>query len=90
MVKINLNGKFMTDKEQTHRYLKQEFNFPQYYGNNLDALWDCLTDIMEETTIILKNEQSLKDNLGEYGEQIISIFQELEEEYLNFKFEIIS
>ena len=90
MVKINLNGKFMTDKEQTHRYLKQEFNFPSYYGNNLDALWDCLTDIMEETTIILKNEQSLKDNLGQYGEQIISIFQELEKEYLNFKFEIIS
>lgn len=90
MVEINLNGKFMTDKEQTHRYLKQEFNFPAYYGNNLDALWDCLTDIMEETTIILKNEQSLKDNLGQYGEQIISIFQELEEEYLNFKFEIIS
>ena len=27
-----------------HEILKRDLDFPDYYGGNLDALWDCLTD----------------------------------------------
>jgi RNAse (barnase) inhibitor barstar len=26
--------------------------FPDYYGRNLDALWDCLTDLAEPTVLL--------------------------------------
>lgn len=29
-----------------HRIIKDEFDFPDYYGMNWDACWDCLTDMV--------------------------------------------
>lgn len=29
---------------EIHEILKRDLDFPDYYGGNLDALWDCLTD----------------------------------------------
>lgn len=34
-----------------HAYLATQFDFPSYYGHNLDALWDMLTEISEPTEI---------------------------------------
>lgn len=33
-----------TLNKQGYDYLKEVFNFPDYFGNNLDALYDCLSD----------------------------------------------
>jgi ribonuclease inhibitor len=42
-------------KEELHRILAETLRFPAHYGNNLDALYDCLTSRSEETHLILKN-----------------------------------
>lgn len=39
---INLSG--IKDKETFHNYVSKKLNFPSYYGRNLDAFWDCITD----------------------------------------------
>ncbi len=44
-------GKFENAKD-VHAYLKETLSFPDYYGANLDALYDCLTDIGEDTEIL--------------------------------------
>lgn len=54
MQSIELDGKLI--KKDGHDYLKKVLNFPDYYGKNLDALYDCLTDIGVNTVIILKNK----------------------------------
>lgn len=41
--------------KQLHRILAETLAFPEWYGNNLDALYDCLTDISEKTILILAN-----------------------------------
>ena len=33
------------DDNEMHKQLKQNLNFPDYYGENFDALNDCLSDI---------------------------------------------
>ena len=40
-------------KKSMLSYIAEELSFPDYFGNNLDALYDCLTDIDEPTNIAL-------------------------------------
>jgi len=42
---VDFDCKSWTDIAEMHRQLKQKLNFPDYYGENFDALNDCLTDI---------------------------------------------
>lgn len=55
MLHIILNGAALTTSEEMHHYLAKMLHFPAYYGKNLDALYDCLTDMVEETELILLN-----------------------------------
>ena len=41
---VDLKG--VKDSFDMHRIFKESMNFPYYYGHNLDALWDCLTDLL--------------------------------------------
>ena len=40
-----LDSKYMTSKQELHEHLQTLMKFPSYYGKNLDALYDVLTDI---------------------------------------------
>ena len=31
-----------------HKTIKDAFDFPDYYGENWDAFWDCLTDMVDD------------------------------------------
>ena len=42
-------------KEDLHRIFRETLSFPDWYGNNLDALHDCLTSLPEETDLTLLN-----------------------------------
>ena len=60
---IEIDGKLI--KRQGHDYLKKALNFPDYYGKNLDALYDCLTEIGVETKIKLNNADFIPQDLLE-------------------------
>ena len=64
-----------TSKEALHQYLKEVLHLPDYYGGNLDALFDCLTEIGSPTCLILQNTQRLIP-LGDYGEALLSTFRD--------------
>lgn len=49
-----LDGAKIFSAEQLHQELKCRLPLPEWYGNNLDALYDCLTT-MEETELVLVN-----------------------------------
>jgi len=42
---INLDCTTWTNDDQVHIDLKKGLSFPEYYGNNLNALNDCLHDL---------------------------------------------
>lgn len=58
---IEIDGKLI--KKEGHDYLKEVLNFPDYYGKNLDALYDCLTDIGVETEIRLLNKDFVSNDI---------------------------
>jgi ribonuclease inhibitor len=47
--------------EEFHDYLVEVLTLPDWYGTNLDALYDCLTSITEETHITLVHFDQLED-----------------------------
>ena len=73
---IPINGDKMRDKASAHRVIASALSFPEWYGANLDALADCLSELPRDATIYLFDESKMLESLGEYGEKIIRIFEQ--------------
>ena len=50
---IVLNEKDYKSREEVFLKIKKELSFPDYFGNNLDALCDSLSEVFYPVTIIL-------------------------------------
>ncbi len=50
---IDLTGVYNPD--DIHEVIAKVLPLPEYYGGNLDALHDVLTDIAEDTELIFQN-----------------------------------
>lgn len=55
MDKVILDGRRMERASQSHQYLKEKLELPDYYGENLDALYDLLTECPRTTEICIKD-----------------------------------
>ena len=65
---------------ELHEYLKKVFQFPDYYGRNMDALWDCLYCCYDSnTTIQLRNLNEIPEALREEINIMLELFWELNE-----------
>ena len=66
-----------------HEILKRDLDFPDYYGGNLDALWDCLTDQLLSgiTYIEFYNTKQLSIKFSDEWKRIMKIFRETKHAY---------
>lgn len=85
---INLDGRKIGDKSSLHEELMTQGNFPDYYGKNLDALWDLLTDYSGDIEINIINGESLSLNLGNYYNSLVGLLMDLSLEYKNIDFNL--
>ncbi len=67
-------------KSDFHRKFSSTLHLPGFYGENLDALHDCLSSLPQKTTINLIHTQSLINNLGPYGRAAIAAIAHAERE----------
>lgn len=86
-MRVELDCRKMTDRKAAHAYLKQALALPDYYGNNLDALYDLMTDREEETVLVLGYWRQLGALLGDYGISLLETLREASEAHA--KVEII-
>lgn len=55
MKEIMIDCSQITTSKDFHRVLQRRLSFPEWYGCNLDALYDALTSITENTKITFMN-----------------------------------
>ena len=79
-----LDGTRMTDRETCHHYIASVMRFPDYYGSNLDALYDCLGELGDESTVIILNKTILLMYLDDYGEKLLATFRDAAAEPASF------
>ena len=61
-----------------HQIIKKELDFPDYYGMNWDAMWDCLTDMLGRPIHIrIIGLDVLEKKFGDTAAKLIDILNEL-------------
>lgn len=64
MTVLMLDGSSIENLSQLHTAFMRAFSFPEWYGKNFDALFDCLTDMEEEAVIRVTEQTQLWEHLG--------------------------
>lgn len=88
MKNIILDGAKMTSRRALHDELAEKLSAPDFYGRNLDALYDLLTEL-GGTEITLENSDAMLEYLGGYAEAALTVFREAAEYNKNLKFQLL-
>ena len=81
-----LDGKNMTTRKDAHDEIARVLELPEYYGRNLDALWDMLTTTTG--TAVLTGVAGMLNALGSYGCKLLKTFYDAAEENSRFDFRV--
>jgi len=84
MAEATLDGRTVQSQEELHKALAEKLRFPEWYGKNLDALFDCLTDLHEETTLRILHIQALREQLGTYTARVLQVLEDAAGENVHF------
>lgn len=71
-----------------HREIKEKLNLPEWYGENLDALWDALVGIVKtpiNIRIIFNPKISAVKNITPYINEVINVFNDAAAQYKEIK-----
>ena len=76
---------------EVHKIIHKKLELPQWYGNNLDALWDTLTGMMyvpANIKIIYKPKKIVSTELFDEVCKIVEVFKEAMQEYNEFELSV--
>ena len=63
-----------------HQIIKKELDFPDYYGENWSAFWDCLTEMVDEEDILyieLIGLEELQQKFSHVSNKMLEILKRL-------------
>ena len=75
---IDLNG--LRDRADLHERIFHALPLPEWYGYNLDALFDVLTEPTEPMRIVFLNYKDAEKVLGAYANAFRHMIQDVMEE----------
>ena len=80
MKEIIIDGSTIETAGDLHEALAQALSLPDWYGRNLDALYDCLTELGEDTHLQLHNWHHIEFRLKDYSGKAVYVFHYAMEE----------
>lgn len=69
---LTIDFRLLDAPESGHAYLAQTLALPSWYGRNLDALYDCLTDPMPDTVLQLQHTAQV----GGFGSAVLRVLHD--------------
>lgn len=82
-MRVQLDGREAESRRALHRLIAERLGFPAWYGANLDALHDCLTDLPEPVELTITHADALGDTLGAYAAAFRRVLEDSAEENPN-------
>lgn len=80
--------------DELHQRFQDALNFPEYYGKNLDAFWDCIRCDCDVDFISIIGISKIANDLKPTLDKIISILEDNKQFWANsecsFDYEILS
>ena len=73
-MRVILDCERLYARRPAHEYLQEALDLPEHYGKNLDALFDCLTDL-SDCTVVLRGADKLA-RAGGYGARILRVLED--------------
>ena len=90
-IEINLAG--VKNFDDFHNEISSKLNFPEYYGRNLDAMHDCLTDIADDMEIVffgVKACRELSPEMSAYIDGFERMLEDTSKECENLTFILLA
>ena len=87
MNRAQLSAAAWDTPEKAHADLARVLHFPDYYGNNLDALHDCLTDL-GDTQLVIEDCARASEKLEKWP-QFLAVFFDAAEENPRLKIRLL-
>lgn len=71
-----IDGASIENKNDFYQNIKKELNAPEYFGNNLDALYDILTEQSDIIQIEFLHYNMMRNHLGTtFCEKLLRVLQ---------------
>ena len=83
---VNIAG--IEDKKSLHKILKEALDLPDYYGGNLDALYDMLTSLDSPKHLVLRGVNDPEPLIRTYIPKLLDVLRDSAEENPGFTYEI--
>ncbi len=80
LLKFYIDASLFRSRRQAHGVMQQVFEGYEYYGNNLDALFDVLTSIRTDAEITVHALSQSEEYIEGYAERIRRVFLDAAEE----------
>ena len=60
---------------ELHKRIKEALDFPDYYGENWDAFWDCINIDCDVDIVIIKGSNEVSEELKSDVETMIELLE---------------
>ena len=79
---------------ELHERIQDALDFPDYYGENLDAFWDCLNTDCDVDFVTIVGSSTVAKELQPTMQEILAMFEENKQYWANsdcpFDYEVVS
>ena len=89
-MRIEINPERLTSKTKVYNFMNEVLKMPEYYSKNLDSLYDCLTEVEEDTTFVFTREKLKEVCEEEYSYRTLMVLSKASEHnpHIHLSFEL--